>query len=59
MLTDADLSDSFTREFNQRQPNVLHRLQAVLQEEPVLIAGGSVLQALTAADGLRLAEHFT
>eukprot|EP00035_Acanthoeca_spectabilis_P001066 m.77336 g.77336 ORF g.77336 m.77336 type:complete len:688 (-) comp10604_c0_seq3:132-2195(-) len=51
--------ESFTRVFNQRQPNVLHRLQAVLQEEPVLIAGGSVLQALTAADGLRLAEHFT
>jgi hypothetical protein len=39
--------DAFTRNFNLKQPNMLHRLGDIFKEEPIIAAGGSVLQALT------------
>ena len=39
--------------FNKAHPNLLDRLQPILESEPVLIAGGSALRALTAGDGAR------
>jgi len=44
--------DEFRSNFNREHANVLHRLQDILAQEPVLIAGGSVLQALTSGPGL-------
>lgn len=45
---------AFESNFNRSHPNILHRLRPVLLEEPVILAGGSVLHALTA--GLRPLE---
>ena len=45
--------DDFRSSFNREHANVLHRLNDVLLEEPVIIAGGSVLRALTIKEGLR------
>jgi hypothetical protein len=39
--------------FNSVHANVLHRLHDILLHEPVVIAGGSVLRALTVGDELR------
>ena len=39
--------------FNKGHPNLLDRLQPILESEPVIIAGGSVLRALTAGEGMR------
>ena len=47
---------AFKRNFNKGWPNILHRLQEVLLEEPVIIAGGAVLRALTASKGIRTAD---
>jgi len=44
---------AFRTNFSQRCPNVLQRLQPLLAAEPILIAGGSVLHALTAGDSTR------
>ena len=38
--------DKFISNFNKNHPNMLDRLGGVLQEEPVCIAGGSVLRAI-------------
>lgn len=43
----------FRSNFNRLHPNILHRLQNVLLEESIIIAGGSVLNALTATPGVR------
>ena len=43
----------FQTNFNRQWPNVLHRIHPILLEEPVIIAGGSVLQALTASKNIR------
>jgi hypothetical protein len=43
----------FRLNFNRSHGNVLHRLESILLEEPVIIAGGSVLRALTAGDDRR------
>jgi len=45
--------NAFRSNFNQEHANVLHRLNDILLEEPVIIAGGSVLRALTVGDQLR------
>jgi len=45
--------DEFRTNFNREWPNVLHRLNDVLLEDPVIIAGGSVLRALTASQDIR------
>lgn len=51
-VTVESLND-FRSNFNREHANVLHRLSDVLLEEPVIIAGGSVLRALTVGDELR------
>lgn len=43
--------EEFESNFNREHPNVLHRLLNVLLEEPVIIAGGSVLRALAGGEG--------
>jgi hypothetical protein len=48
--------EEFQTNFNREWPNVLHRLGEVLLEEPVIVAGGSVLRALTASNGVRTAD---
>lgn len=48
--------DEFRTNFNKEWPNVLHRLNEVLLEEPVVMAGGSVLRALTASKGIRTSQ---
>jgi len=45
--------DQFQFNFNRVHANVLHRLHDILLDEKVIIAGGSVLQALTVGDGMR------
>lgn len=45
--------DEFRANFNRLHSNVMHRLQQILQEEPLVIAGGAVLHALTASEGVR------
>jgi len=45
--------ENFRSSFNRNHANVLHRLNDVLREEPVIIAGGSVLETLTIGDNLR------
>lgn len=42
--------DAFRTKFNPIHPNVLAGLQPTLESEPVFIAGGSVLNALTAGE---------
>lgn len=46
----------FETNFNKEFANVLPRLRGVLADEPVIIAGGSVLRALTVKEGLRPEE---
>lgn len=46
----------FRSNFNTAFPDVLGRLSDVLLEENVIIAGGSVLQALTKGPGIRTAD---
>jgi hypothetical protein len=48
--------DQFESNFNREHPNVLHRLREVLLEEPVIIAGGSVLRALTGGPDIRTGD---
>lgn len=48
--------EEFNTNFNKEWPNVMHRLQDILLEEPVIMAGGSVLRALTASKGIRRAD---
>lgn len=45
--------DQFKKNFNQIHPNILHRIQNILKTENVIIAGGSVLHALTADSNIR------
>ena len=45
--------DAFRSTFNAGHANVLHRLNDVLLEEPVIVAGGSVLRAITIGADLR------
>ena len=45
--------DAFRTNFNRLYANVLNRLTPVLAEEPVFIAGGAVLRALTDSEDLR------
>lgn len=42
--------DDFQSNFNREHPNLLHRLTPILLEEPICIAGGAVLRALTSKD---------
>jgi hypothetical protein len=48
--------EEFESNFNREHPNVLHRLSPILLDEPVIIAGGSVLRALAGGEGTRTAE---
>jgi len=48
--------EEFQSNFNREHSNVLHRLGDILLEEPVIIAGGAVLRALTSSQGTRTAE---
>jgi len=43
----CDSLQTFRTTFNGCHPNILNRLDDVLREEPIIIAGGSVLSALT------------
>lgn len=45
--------NDFISNFNQEDPNILHRLGPVLRGGNVIVAGGSVLRALTANEGIR------
>ena len=45
--------EEFTTNFNKEHPNILHRIHAILQSEKVIIAGGSVLCALTSGEEIR------
>lgn len=45
--------DEFQFNFNPTHTNILHRLENVLMEEPIIIAGGAVLRALTASPTIR------
>jgi hypothetical protein len=49
----VDSLETFRTNFNKEWPNVLHRIDQILVDEPVVIAGGSVLRALTASDKIR------
>lgn len=51
--------DEFRTSFNREHANVLHRLNDILLEEPVIIAGGSVLRALTVGNDLRPTTWWT
>lgn len=44
---------SFRTNFNREWPNILHRIDPILVGEPVIIAGGSVLRALTSSNNIR------
>lgn len=46
----------FRSNFDRDHPTILDRLNDILLEEKVVIAGGSVLQALTSSPGVRTAE---
>ena len=50
---------AFRSNFNRHWSNVLHRLQNVLLEEPVIIAGGAVLRALTDSRNIRTQKWWT
>lgn len=41
---------AFRTNFSKRNPNILQRLEPLLASEPILIAGGAVLHALTDGD---------
>ena len=43
----------FRQNFSRRNPNILQRLEPILLSEPILIAGGAVLHALTDGKGIR------
>ena len=51
----ASSLEEFQTNFNREHPNMLHRLEDVLLQEPVIIAGGAVLHALTSSSGIRTA----
>ena len=53
-VTTTSLNE-FESNFNKEFPNVLHRLSDVLRSEPIIIAGGSVLRALTSSKRIRTA----
>ena len=42
--------------FNKEWPNIHHRLHDILLEEKVVVAGGSVLRAMTASEGIRMSK---
>ncbi|CAB9498535.1 SH3KBP1-binding protein 1 [Seminavis robusta] len=46
----------FTTNFNKEWPNIHHRLLDVLLQENVVVAGGSVLRALTASEDVRTSK---
>lgn len=48
--------EEFKSNFNREHPNLLHRLDRILQEERVIIAGGAVLRALTSCEGIRTSQ---
>lgn len=50
--------EEFQTNFNRDWPNLLHRLGPILRTENVIIAGGSVLRALTATQGIRTADFW-
>lgn len=54
-VTVSSLSE-FKANFNRKHPNLLRRLESVLLEEQVIIAGGSVLESLTGSDGIRTSK---
>lgn len=45
--------DQFKWAFNRQHPNILNRLKDVLASGNIIIAGGSVLQALTSSENVR------
>ncbi|KAL3941268.1 MAG: hypothetical protein SGARI_000663 [Bacillariaceae sp.] len=44
--------EEFQTNLNRDWPNILHRLGPILSEENVIMAGGSVLRAMTASEGV-------
>lgn len=52
------LMNKVERNFNTEFPNVLHRVSDFLRSEPVIIAGGSVLRALTSSKRIRTASWY-
>jgi hypothetical protein len=51
--------DDFKTNFNLEFPNMLHRLDEVLRAEPIIVAGGAVLRALTRSDGIRTSKFWS
>jgi BTB/POZ domain len=45
--------EAFRTNFNREWPNILHRIEQIFVQERVIIAGGSVLRALTASNNIR------
>jgi hypothetical protein len=45
--------DEFVTNFNRQFPNILHRLRDLLRTENVIVAGGSVLRALSSGETTR------
>ena len=43
----------FTTNFNKEHPNILHRIHEILKSEKIIIAGGSILCALTTGEKIR------
>jgi hypothetical protein len=54
-VTVSSLSE-FVANFNRKHPDLLRHLESILLEEHVIIAGGSVLESLTASDGIRTSK---
>eukprot|EP00977_Amphora_coffeiformis_P013771 scaffold3676_cov166-Amphora_coffeaeformis.AAC.9 len=48
--------EEFRTNFNSEHPNILSRLTPILAEEPIVIAGGSVLCALTGCATIRTVD---
>ena len=51
--------ERFQTNFNRKHPNILNRIQHILLHEPIIIAGGSVLEALTGTEGIRTSEWWS
>jgi hypothetical protein len=45
--------EAFRTNFNREWPNVLQRIEQILLDAPVIIAGGAVLRALTSSEQVR------
>lgn len=50
--------DEFLTNFEKEHPFVLERLSGILEQEKVIIAGGSVLKALSTGPGLRTTKYW-